>query len=115
MTPVTSLSSKLRQRNDTLAFAPDAVRLELAAPSPLPRVVLYLLLLLMGVMLLWMHFGQLDVVAVAQGKLVPNSFLKIVQPAEAGIVREILVKEGEAVAEGQVLARMKSAIASSRS
>ena len=111
MTPVTSLSSKLQQRNDTLAFAPDAVRLELAAPSPLPRLVLYLVLLLMAVMLLWMHFGQLDVVAVAQGKLVPNSFLKIVQPAEAGIVREILVKEGEAVTEGQVLARMDARVA----
>ena len=36
--------------------------------------------------------GQLDVVAVADGKLVPQSFLKIVQPSDAGIVREILVK-----------------------
>jgi HlyD family secretion protein len=37
---------------------------------------------------------------------VPQSFLKIVQPAEPGIVREILVKDGDAVEEGQVLVRM---------
>ena len=36
----------------------------------------------------------------------PQTFLKIVQPAEAGIVREILVKEGDRVREGQVLVRM---------
>jgi multidrug efflux pump subunit AcrA (membrane-fusion protein) len=42
---------------------------------------------------------------------VPESFLKIVQPAEAGIVRQILVKEGEAVREGQVLMRMDSVAA----
>ncbi|MGH8706930.1 MAG: HlyD family type I secretion periplasmic adaptor subunit, partial [Burkholderiales bacterium] len=56
-------------------------------------------------------FGRLDIVAVADGKLVPSSYLKIVQPAEQGIVREILVKEGEAVQEGQVLIRMDSVLA----
>jgi HlyD family secretion protein len=43
---------------------------------------------------------------VADGKLVPSSYLKIVQPAEQGIVKEILVREGERVKEGQVLIRM---------
>jgi len=56
--------------------------------------------------LLWAVFGQLDIVAVAEGKLVPSSYLKIVQPSEQGIVKEILVKEGEKVGEGQVLIRM---------
>ena len=68
--------------------------------------MLYLFLALLALMLGWAYFGKLDIVAVTQGKLVPQSFLKIVQPAEAGIVREILVKEGEAVREGQVLVRM---------
>src|SRR5919205_980573 len=111
MTTVTSLRRPAAKHDDALAFAPDLVRLDLAAPSPLPRLVLYLLLALVGILLVWMHFGQLDVVALAQGKLVPQSFLKIVQPAEAGIVREILVKEGDAVSEGQILARMDARVA----
>jgi HlyD family secretion protein len=102
-------NSKLR--TDALAFAPDIERVELGPASPLPRLVLYLLLSLVAALLVWMHFGRLDVVAVAQGKLVPQNALKIVQPAEAGIVRDILVKEGEAVREGQVLARMDARIA----
>jgi len=69
-----------------------------------------LLLGLLGGVVLWVLFGRLDIVAVADGKLVPSSYLKIVQPAEQGIVKEILVKEGEAVKEGQVLIRMDPAL-----
>ena len=54
----------------------------------------------------WAWFAPLDVIAVAQGRLVPRSQLQVVQPAESGVVREILVREGEAVTAGQVLARM---------
>jgi HlyD family secretion protein len=68
--------------------------------------VLYALLALFAMILIWACVGRLDIVAVAQGKLVPQSFLKIVQPAESGIVREILVREGEEVGAGQILVRM---------
>jgi hemolysin D len=105
------MKKKSKIPDDALAFAPDIERVELAPASPLPRLVLYVLLLLVAALLIWMHFGRLDVVAVAQGKLVPQNSLKIVQPAESGIVRDILVKEGEAVREGQVLARMDTRIA----
>jgi hemolysin D len=95
-----------RPRGDALEFAPDIVKAQQQSPSPLPRVVLYTLLALFGLTLVWACVGRLDIVAVAQGKLVPQTFLKIVQPAESGIVKEILVGEGDAVREGQVLVRM---------
>ncbi len=91
---------------EALEFAPAILRVEEESPSPLPRLILYTLLALFAVALLWAAFGRLDIIAVAQGKLVPQSFLKIVQPAESGIVKEILVTEGDAVNEGQVLVRM---------
>ena len=49
--------------------------------------------------------------AVAQGKLVPLTYVKIVQPAEAGIVEKILVKEGQEVQAGQILMRMDTKLA----
>jgi HlyD family secretion protein len=89
-----------------LDFAPGILRIQRQPPSPLPRLVLYILLLLFVALLIWADVGRLDIIAVARGKLVPETFLQIVQPAQSGIVKEILVKEGDEVKAGQVLARM---------
>jgi hemolysin D len=94
------------QLHDSDVFAPAILRLRRQAPSPKPRLVLHVLLALLCFVLGWGWFGQLDIVAVAQGKIVPHSYLKIVQPAESGIVREILVTDGQHVQAGQVLVRM---------
>ena len=91
---------------DPLAFAPQLLRLQESMPNPLGRAVLKALLVLLAALILWAAIGRLDIVAVAEGKLVPQSYLKIVQPAESGIVKEILVREGEVVRSGQVLMRM---------
>ena len=92
-------------------FAPGILKVQNKPPSPLPRLVLYGLLALFLVAILWIIFGRLDIVAVAQGKLVPLTYVKIVQPADAGIVEKIFVKEGQAVQAGQVLMRMDTKLA----
>lgn len=80
--------------------------LEHQEPAKVSRWLLYTLLTLVVLLILWAFLGRLDIVAVASGKLVPATYVKIVQPAEAGIVKEILVSEGQAVRAGQVLMRM---------
>jgi HlyD family secretion protein len=91
---------------DALDFAPGLLSIQESPPARLPRVVLYLVLGLFAILLAWSVFGKLDIVASAEGKLVPQTYVKIVQPADAGIVQDILVKEGERVSAGQVLMRM---------
>lgn len=97
---------------DPRDFAPGILRVQDRPPSPLGRKVLWTVLALFGACLIGAMVGRLDVVAVAEGKIVPSSYLKIVQPAEQGIVREILVREGEPVKEGQVLIRMDAELTS---
>lgn len=97
-------------QSDPLAFHPPLIRLQQAAPNPQGRRVLWAILGLIAFLILWALVGRLDIVAVAEGKLVPASYLKIVQPSEAGIVKEILVREGETVRAGQVLMRMDALI-----
>jgi hemolysin D len=91
---------------NALDFAPAILAVQEKPPSPLPRTMLYLLLSLFAILLAWTVIGKVDVVAVAEGKLVPQSYLKIVQPADSGIVKEILVKEGDKVEANQVLMRL---------
>lgn len=89
-----------------LEFSAHILRLQEAPPHPMGRKVLWLLLGLLLSLLCWALIGRLDIVAVAEGKLVPESYVQIVQPSDSGIVKEILVKEGERVNAGQVLMRM---------
>jgi hemolysin D len=103
--------SHLQQvRCDHLDFHPPLIRLQQSAPNPQGRRVLWAILALVAFLIVWALFGRLDIVAVAEGKLIPSSYLKIVQPSEAGIVKEILVKEGETVRAGQILMRMDALI-----
>ena len=95
---------------DSTDFAPPLLRIQEKQPPPLAGWTLRVLIGLLAGMLLWAVLGRLDIVAVADGKLVPSTYLKIVQPAEQGIVKEILVREGQAVKEGEVLIRMDPAL-----
>jgi len=93
-----------------LDFAPAILRAQHENAPPLSRIVLYIALALFAVMLLWAFFGRLDIIAVAQGKLIPGTYVKIVQPADSGVVREILIKDGQEVKAGQVLMRMDTQV-----
>jgi membrane fusion protein, hemolysin D len=90
----------------TLKIASALFEIEAGEPARTPRRVLWTICVLMGVLIVWACFAQLDIVAVANGRLVPQTYVKVVQPAEAGIIREILVDEGDAVEAGQVLVRL---------
>jgi hemolysin D len=89
-----------------LDFAPGLLAIQESPPSRMPRAVMYTIAVLLALLLLWAAIGHLDIVASAEGKLVPKTYLKLVQPADAGIVKEILVHEGERVTAGQVLLRL---------
>jgi HlyD family secretion protein len=95
-----------RLSKDELDFAPGLLSIQESPPAKLPRVVLYSVALLFGILLVWAIFAELDVVASADGRLIPQTYVKIVQPSEAGVVRDILVSEGQVVHTGEVLMRM---------
>lgn len=80
-------------------------------PSRIGRLVSKSICLLLLVMLVWSVVGKLDIIVSASGKLVPQTLVKIVQPAEQGIVHELLVDEGDEVSEGQLLVRLDMTLA----
>jgi len=102
-----------RIQADPRDFQPALVRLQEAPPNPLGRRVLWVMLAFLAALILWTTLGKLDIVAVADGKLVPDTYLKVVQPTDSGVVKEILVKEGQHVKSGQVLMRMDATLSES--
>jgi len=89
-------------------------RLEaLVASHPLPswRIAAWPIMVLLAVVLVWAHFSQLDEVAVAEGEIVPLGKVKVVQHLEGGIIKEIYVREGDTVKEGQPLLQLDLASA----
>jgi hemolysin D len=51
----------------------------------------------------WGVFGRLDIISVAEGKIIPSGKVKEIQPYDRGVVGSILVAEGQLVGEGQAL------------
>lgn len=100
---------------DPRDFAPALLRLQSKPPAPLAGAFLLTLAAMVAALLAWSALGRLDIVAVTDGKLVPSSYLKIVQPSEQGVVKEILVEEGQRVNAAQVLVRMDAVLATADS
>jgi len=72
-----------------------------------------LLGLLFFALLVWAMVGKLDIVSSATGEIVPRGRVKAVQHLEGGIVREILVVEGQEVEENQPLVVLESTVSGS--
>jgi|SRR6185312_7049428 membrane fusion protein, hemolysin D len=98
-------------RSAQLQFLPAALEIMESPPSPVGRLVAGTIVLFVVLALVWSYFGRIDIVATAPGKVVPTGRSKTVQPLEAGIIAEILVKDGDAVTAGQVVMRLDQTVA----
>jgi hemolysin D len=89
---VVPLRREARMRRAEREFLPAA--LEIMAAT---LIVFFL------IALAWAIFGRIDIIATAQGKIVPVGRIKVIQPLETGMVTAIRARDGDRVKEGQVL------------
>ena len=69
-----------------------------------PRVAFVLLLLFSSIgLFVWAGIAEVDVIVRTEGQIIPAGKSQIVQHLEGGIVRKILVKEGQVVVAGEPL------------
>ena len=69
-----------------------------------PQRVFVLILLASSIsVLLWATFTDVDIIVRTEGQIIPAGKSQIVQHLEGGIVRKILVQEGQVVIAGQAL------------
>ena len=70
---------------------------------PPQRTFVMLLLVSSISLLVWAGFSKVDVIVRTEGQIIPAGKSQIVQHLEGGIVRKILVEEGQVVVAGQPL------------
>ena len=65
--------------------------------------------LIFGLILAWAAFFQIDKVTRGSGRVLPSVQNQIVQHLEGGIVKQLLVREGQHVHKGDILLRLSNA------
>lgn len=97
-------------RQDEKEFLPAALEVMETPPSPVSRLIIWAIVTFFFIAVIWACLGKVDIVAIAQGKIVPGERVKIIQPLEAGIVKAIHIEEGQHVKAGQPLIEFDSTI-----
>jgi len=77
------------------------------------RLFLWTTFLAIAVFIIWADHAMIDEVVKGSGKIVPSSLVKSIQNLEGGIVKEILIKEGDLVKKGEPLLKMEDVYFSS--
>ena len=80
----------------------------------LVRTIIWVLLGTSGAAIAWLAFAQTEEIVVAPGKLEPMGEVSTIQMPVGGVLKQMLVKEGEKVKKGQILLRLDSEAASSK-
>ncbi len=97
------IRQSLRKINDSYEFKPLLSEIEESPASPLGRFTFWTVVSLIIITILWLVIGKIDIVIIARGIVIPDGEAKIIQPLETGVIKEILVKEGDFVKQGDLL------------
>lgn len=89
-----------------LHFLPAALEIQQSPPHPLARQMAFAMAAFFSLCVVWACIGKVDVVSVAEGKIIPSARVKQIQPLEKGVVKEIYVREGQTVKAGDALIAM---------
>jgi hemolysin D len=94
-------------------FLPAALEILETPASPVGRAIGATIIAFFAIAVTWAIFGHVDIIATAQGKIVPTGRSKTIQPLETGIVSAIHVRDGDKVAADQVLIELDRTVTES--
>jgi adhesin transport system membrane fusion protein len=72
--------------------------------SPVALYAVYMIIAALVAMVAWASVSNVDIVAVASARIVPDGREQVIASLEGGILRDLMVREGQQVSEGQELA-----------
>ncbi|WP_342154150.1 HlyD family type I secretion periplasmic adaptor subunit [Methylorubrum sp. SB2] len=93
-------------RRSEAEFLPAALEIVETPASPLGRGMALAIAGFLTVAIVWASFGEVDIIATAQGRIIPTGKSKVIQPYETGVVRRVAVADGAVVKAGDVLVEL---------
>lgn len=84
-------------------FLPAALEIQEKPVSRTARITAKVLVALLGVLIGWAIFGEMDIVVNATGEIIPHERTKTISAVETAIVNYLHVVEGQTVKKGDVL------------
>ncbi len=97
---------EIKQGGRPARFLAQSVVLEEAGGSRLARAVIFTIGALVVTSLAWAGLTEVKEVAVTAGKVAPSGRVQVVQHLEGGIIRDILVRDGQSVNKDAVMVRL---------
>ena len=87
-------------------FSSAAVTLRQRPPARIARMVTVAICVMVTATLAYACLVSMDIVVTAQGRVSASGKSKVIQPLEAGVVKAIAVRDGQAVKAGDVLVEL---------
>jgi len=84
--------------------------LESKYPMPAWRLIGLVVILLISGFIVWTQIAKLEEVSVLAGEVVPQDQVKVIQHLEGGIIKDVLVREGQIVKAGDPLMQLDLAV-----
>lgn len=72
------------------------------------RGMIYVLLIGLAVVIAWASWFEIEQTVRAPGQIVTETRTQIVQAADGGVIRRIMVSEGDIVSKGQIIAQLEN-------
>jgi hemolysin D len=87
-------------------FLPAALEIIETPVSPAGRIMMAAVGVLLVIAIIWASVSHIDIVATANGRVIPTGQIKLIQPLQLGVVKRIAVSDGDHVRANDVLVEL---------
>lgn len=88
---------------DQLRYLSQSALIEETVAPHVVRTTLIMVSLVILVLIIWGGLTEIEEIAITDGEVIPSKHVQTIQHLEGGIVKEIRVRDGQLVEEGQIL------------
>ncbi len=103
-----------KKTQENVTFMPPVFAAHYRGPSRKINILLWAIVAFFIIFLIYAALAEIEEVTRGEGRVIPTSKIQTINHLEGGIIRDILVHEGDTVEKGQVLLKIDPTVAEAR-